>query len=120
MGVGVGGGGGGSVDSRYLRGDISWLSPINDLKIGTPMDTLPGAWRYTVSAGTGRPVSVYCALFVCWLLNVPAPCDCISGDGSAKTVLSAATLRQKLQIQLSISPSHSILTPDQPVRALTL
>ena len=26
-----------------------------DLKIGTPVATLPGAWRYRVSAGTGRP-----------------------------------------------------------------
>ena len=26
-----------------------------DLKIGTPAATLPGAWRYRVSAGTGRP-----------------------------------------------------------------
>ena len=25
------------------------------LKIGTPVATLPGAWRYKVSAGTGRP-----------------------------------------------------------------
>ena len=32
-------------------------------------------------------------------------------DGSAKTILLAATLRQKQQIKLSISPSHSILTP---------
>ena len=30
------------------------------------------------------------------------------------------TLRQKLQIKFSISPSHSILTPGQPVPALTL
>ena len=36
-------------------------------------------------------------------------------DGSAQTILRAATLRQKLQIQLSISPSHSILPPGQPV-----
>ena len=32
----------------------------------------------------------------------------------------AATLRQKLQIQLSIPHSHSILTPGQPVPVLTL
>ena len=31
-------------------------SPLpSDLKIGTPVATLPGAWRYRVSAGTGRP-----------------------------------------------------------------
>ena len=32
-------------------------------------------------------------------------------DGPAQTIVQAATLRQKLQITLSTSPSHSILTP---------
>ena len=41
-------------------------------------------------------------------------------DGPAPTSLRAATLRQNLQIKLSSSPSHSILTPDRPVPALTL
>ena len=41
-------------------------------------------------------------------------------DGSAQTILRAATLRWKLQIKLSISPSDSILTPGRPVPALTL
>ena len=36
------------------------------------------------------------------------------------TVLRAATLRWKLQIKLSTSPSHSILRPGRPVPALTL
>ena len=27
----------------------------SDLKIGTPVATLPGAWRHRISAGTGRP-----------------------------------------------------------------
>ena len=30
-------------------------SDTSDLKIGTPVATLPGAWRYRVSTGTGRP-----------------------------------------------------------------
>ena len=30
-------------------------SHTSDLKIGTPVATLSGAWRYRVSAGTGRP-----------------------------------------------------------------
>ena len=38
-----------------LRRDFSGSSHINDLIIGTPVTTLPGAWRYRVSAGTGRP-----------------------------------------------------------------
>ena len=41
-------------------------------------------------------------------------------DGSAQKIVCAATLRYKLQIQLSISPSHSILMAGQPVPALTL
>ena len=28
---------------------------VSDLKIGTPVATLPGTWPYRVSAGTGRP-----------------------------------------------------------------
>ena len=42
-----------------LRRDFSGSSHTSDLKIGVPVATLPGAWRYRVSAGTGRPVSVY-------------------------------------------------------------
>ena len=30
-------------------------SHTSDLKTGTPVATLPGAWRYRVSTGTGRP-----------------------------------------------------------------
>ena len=44
---------------------------------------------------------------------------CLS-DGSLRTSVGITTLRQKLQIQLSTSPSHVILTPGQPVPALTL
>ena len=36
-------------------GNFSGLSHTIDLKIGTPVSTLPGAWRYKVSTGTGRP-----------------------------------------------------------------
>ena len=38
-----------------LRRDFSGSSHTSDLKIGTPVATLPGAWRYRVSSGTGRP-----------------------------------------------------------------
>ena len=38
-----------------LRQDFSWSSHTSDLKIGTPAAALPGAWRYGVSAVTGRP-----------------------------------------------------------------
>ena len=42
------------LDSR-LRRDFSGSSHTSDLKIGTPLATPPDAWRYRVSAGTGRP-----------------------------------------------------------------
>ena len=38
-----------------LRRDFSGSSHTSDLKIGTPVATLPGAQRYRVSTGTGRP-----------------------------------------------------------------
>ena len=41
-------------DSR-LRRDFSRSSHTSDLKIGTPVATLAGAWCYRVSAGTGWP-----------------------------------------------------------------
>ena len=34
---------------------FSGSSHTSDFKIGTPVATLPGAWRYRVSTGTGRP-----------------------------------------------------------------
>ena len=39
-------------DSR-LRRDFSGSSHTSDLKIGTPVATLPGVWHYRVGAGTG-------------------------------------------------------------------
>ena len=42
------------------------------------------------------------------------------GDGSAQTIVRAATPRQKVQIKLAISPSRGILTPVQPVPAMAL
>ena len=41
-------------ESRLHRG-FSGSSHSSDLKIGTPVATLPGTWRYRVSTGTGRP-----------------------------------------------------------------
>ena len=36
-------------------GIFSGSSHTSDSKIGTPVATLPGAWCYRVSAGTGQP-----------------------------------------------------------------
>ena len=48
---------------------------------------------------------------VCWL---------VAKRPSKMLVYLTATLRQKLQIKLSTSPSHSILTSGRPVPVLTL
>ena len=48
----------GAEDLRFesrLGRDFSRSSQTSDLKNGTPVATLPGAWNYSVSAGTGRP-----------------------------------------------------------------
>ena len=48
-------------DSCLCHGDFSGLSHTCDLKIGTPVATLPAAWHYRVSVGTGWPgVSIQC------------------------------------------------------------
>ena len=39
----------------HLRRDFFRSSHTSDLKIGTPVAALPGAWRHRVSAGTGWP-----------------------------------------------------------------
>ena len=44
---------------------FSGLSHTSDSKIGTPVATLPGAWHYSVSAGTGRP-----SVSILWLGEV--------------------------------------------------
>ena len=41
-------------ESRLQR-DFSGSSHTSDLNIGTPVATMPGAWRYRVGAGTGWP-----------------------------------------------------------------
>ena len=38
-----------------IRQIFSGSSHTSDFKIGTPVATLPGAWRYRVSTGTGQP-----------------------------------------------------------------
>ena len=42
-------------DSRWHRGDFFWLSHTRDLKIGTPVATLPGTRHYRISTRTGWP-----------------------------------------------------------------
>ena len=42
-------------ESRLRRDFISGSSHTSDLKIGTPVATLPGVWCFRVSAGSGWP-----------------------------------------------------------------
>ena len=69
--------------------------------------------------GSGGHCSLQC-LFVVGCLTSQQQAIVYLRDGSAQTILRAATLRYKLQIQRSTSPSHGILTPGRPVPALTL
>ena len=56
------------LESKKTRGSVPACgvgifpgsSHTTDLKIGTPVATLPGAWRYRVSMGLVGPVPVYC------------------------------------------------------------
>ena len=41
--------------SYWCRRDFIRSSHTSNFKFGTPVATLPGAWRYRVSAGTGWP-----------------------------------------------------------------
>ena len=42
-------------ESRLQRDFFTGSSHTSDSKVGTPVATLPGAWRYRFIAGTGRP-----------------------------------------------------------------
>ena len=57
---------------------FSGSSHTSDFKIGTPVATLPGSWRYWVSTGTGRP-----GVRILWLGEVErlicSFCLCVAG-----------------------------------------
>ena len=42
-------------DSGFESENFPGSSNTSDLEIGTPVATLPGAWRYRVRTGTGQP-----------------------------------------------------------------
>ena len=59
-------------DSRLRRGDFSGSSHTSDLKIGTPVATLPDAWRYRVSRPSVKPrdqIWWKCSLFLGCLMS---------------------------------------------------
>ena len=65
------------VESR-LQQDFSGSSHTSDLNIGTPVATLPGAWRCRVNAGTGWP-----SVSILWLSEVEnLICKLLSQCGS--------------------------------------
>ena len=107
------------------------LSNQQTNKQAIPVATLPGAWSYWVSGRTGKEIAaIICNLClgvaarkteeipdVCLLVAChPSNMVVYLRDGSVRAILRAAAL----QIKLSTSPSHSILTPGRPVPALTL
>ena len=47
-------------ESRLYCGDFSRSSHTSDLKIGTPVATLPEAWHSRVGVGTGKVESWIC------------------------------------------------------------
>ena len=84
----------GAEDPRFesrLRRDFffSGSSHTSDLKIGTPVATLPGAWRYTVSAETGRP-----GVSILWLGEVKSLiCNFYLSVAARKIVWADPSLR---------------------------
>ena len=72
-----------------LRRDFSGSSHTSDLKIGTPVATLPGAWRSRISAGTGRP-----GVSILWLGEVEnLICSFYLSVAARKIVLADPSLK---------------------------
>ena len=72
-----------------LRRDFSGSSHISDLKIGTPMATLLGAWHYRVSAGTGQP-----GVSILWLGEVESlVCNFYLSVAARKIICADPSLR---------------------------
>ena len=70
-------------------GIFSGSSHTSDLKNGTPVATLPGAWRYRVSTGTGRP-----GVSILWLGEVERwICNVYLSVAAGKIVWADPSLR---------------------------
>ena len=71
----------------------TWISPrsshTSDLKIGTPVATLPGAWQYRVSAGTG-----WSSVSILWLSEMESLiCNFYLSLAERQTVWADLSLR---------------------------
>ena len=92
------------------------------LTYGDPCHDRWLVWTEQVCAVTCRvvPVAVLCVApqWTCKWVRVklcdPVTCKVYFRDECSQTVLRAAKLRQKLQINLAALPSHNVLTPGQP------
>ena len=72
-----------------LRQDFSGSSHTSDLDIGTPVATLPSAYHYRVSAGTGRP-----GVSILWLGEVESLiCNFYLSVAARKIVWADPSLR---------------------------
>ena len=70
-------------------GIFSVSSHTSDLNIDTPVATLPGAWRYRVSAATGRP-----GVSILWLGEMESLiCSFYLSVAARKTVCADPSLR---------------------------
>ena len=70
-------------------GIFSWSSHTSDLKIGTPVANLLGAWCYRISAGTGRP-----GVSILWLGEVESLiCNFYPSMAASKIVWADLSLR---------------------------
>ena len=78
------------VDSNPVcAGILLGSSHTSDLKIGTPVATLPDAWRYRVSAGTGQP-----GVSILWLGEVECLiCNFFLSVAARKIVSADLSLR---------------------------
>ena len=73
----------------HLRRDFSGSSHTSDSRIGTPVATLPGAWRYRVSTGTGWP-----GVSILWLGKVESLfCNFCLSVAARKIVCADPSLR---------------------------
>ena len=70
-------------------GIFSGSSHTSDLKIGTPVATLPGAWRSRVNTGTGGP-----GVSILWLGEVESlVCNFYLSEAARKIVWADLSLR---------------------------
>ena len=85
-------------ESRLWQ-DFSRSSHTSDLKIGTPVATLPGAWHYRVNARTGEP-----GVSILWLGEMESlVCNFYLSVTARKIVCADPSLRVHLHVAGSLN-----------------